>query len=212
MRDDEPQTESRLGSERLRQLVEQAVETVDAMDDRTFEAAVNSGLLDRMFVERRRRLQQHGAATQTSQSGPVQDTTGVQAARYLAEALKSFTAYDGQDGNGGGNVGDWSLADRALQLYEEQELAAADQRERLTQGTLVEVPFEYVDYAVRYCLSRQSYALIDGLELAEKWWEMLAASTRNDVVVALTSRPDELQQLGRWPTIEAAVRTGELPS
>ena len=39
----------------LRELVDRAVATVDAMDDRTFELAVNSGLLDRMFVERRQR-------------------------------------------------------------------------------------------------------------------------------------------------------------
>ena len=42
-----------LTPEALRELVARAVSTVDAMDDRTFELALNSGVLDRMFVERR---------------------------------------------------------------------------------------------------------------------------------------------------------------
>ena len=42
-------------------------------------------------------------------------------------------------------------------------------------------------YAVRYCMTRDSYALIDGLELANDNWAVLDEATRRDVLRALKS-------------------------
>lgn len=60
---------------------------------------------------------------------------------------------------------------------------------------------DVLEYAIRYCMSRNSYAFEDGLDLAEGAWSQLSESTKRDVRYAV--RHNALQDLARWPTIAA---------
>lgn len=56
------------------------------------------------------------------------------------------------------------------------------------------------DYAVRYCITRQSYAFADGLEIANTYWRSLADSTQRDVLEALNDPPYPID-MARYPAI-----------
>ena len=56
-----------------------------------------------------------------------------------------------------------------------------------------------IEYAIRYCVSRNSYAFEDGLNLAERHWDVLSDATKRDVLYAV--RHNMLADLARWPTI-----------
>ena len=60
-----------------------------------------------------------------------------------------------------------------------------------------------IEYAIRYCMTRQSYAFYDGLDLAERHWRTLDDATRSDVL----GRAGEMQltDLAKWPTIAHAI-------
>jgi len=59
-----------------------------------------------------------------------------------------------------------------------------------------------IEYAIRYCMSRNSYAFQDGLHLAEQHWSVLSEATKRDVLAAV--RTAERASLGVWPTIQAS--------
>jgi hypothetical protein len=59
-----------------------------------------------------------------------------------------------------------------------------------------------IEYAIRYCVSRNSYAFEDGLNLAEHFWDVLSEATKRDVLYGV--RHNEPSDLTRWPTIAAA--------
>lgn len=47
---------------------------------------------------------------------------------------------------------------------------------------------ETIEYAIRYCITRSSYAFDDGLRLAESHWDDLSHATQQDVICALRNR------------------------
>lgn len=47
---------------------------------------------------------------------------------------------------------------------------------------------EIAEYAIRYCITRDSYAFEDGLDLAEAFWPLLSPSTRGDLMDAAIER------------------------
>jgi hypothetical protein len=59
-----------------------------------------------------------------------------------------------------------------------------------------------IEYAIRYCVGRNSYAFNDGLDLAEQHWAEISGATKRDVLSAI--RHNEPSDLVRWPTIRAA--------
>lgn len=66
-----------------------------------------------------------------------------------------------------------------------------------------------IEYAIRYCIGRNTYAFNDGLNLAETNWAQLSNATRHDVIAAVNIRPLGLggDNLDRWPTIRDAANT-----
>ena len=58
-----------------------------------------------------------------------------------------------------------------------------------------------IEYAVRYCMTRDSYAFDDGLEAAEANWGRLSAATQMDVLVAVHAKGFAR---GRFPLIASA--------
>jgi len=61
-----------------------------------------------------------------------------------------------------------------------------------------------VEYAIRYCMSRRSYAYADGMDLAEYHWAHLSKATRDDVLTATRVHGFPSDDNERWPTIWAA--------
>lgn len=62
-----------------------------------------------------------------------------------------------------------------------------------------------IEYAIRYCITRESYAFADGLDLAEQHWEHLSNATKRDVGDAWLSN-DSVGVISsgkkwRWPQI-----------
>ena len=60
------------------------------------------------------------------------------------------------------------------------------------------------DYAIRYCMTRRTYAFTDGLHLAEQHWWEIARSTQRDVIDEIRNTPQELD-LTQYPTIHRAI-------
>jgi hypothetical protein len=58
-----------------------------------------------------------------------------------------------------------------------------------------------VEYAIRYCMGRPSYALEDGFALAETHWRKLSSATRDDVIARWRMTPMRPADHHRWPTI-----------
>ena len=57
-----------------------------------------------------------------------------------------------------------------------------------------------IEYAIRYCIGRQSYAFDDGMALANRHWLELSNATRSDVHEAIGKMTvSEVRR--RWPNI-----------
>lgn len=64
------------------------------------------------------------------------------------------------------------------------------------------VTIDVIEYAVRYCMSRASYAFVDGLDLAEAHWGELSRATRDDVKAATRVHGFPMNDARtRWPKI-----------
>lgn len=61
-----------------------------------------------------------------------------------------------------------------------------------------------VEYAIRYCMTRNSYAFEDGLDLAQRYWNFLTTATRVDVMEACHKRQHNMGG-GYWPNIKKAM-------
>ena len=61
---------------------------------------------------------------------------------------------------------------------------------------------DVVEYAIRYCMTRDSYAFYDGIALAERYWSDLTTATQRDVLEAVGPR-DRIAFLN-CPKIDAA--------
>ena len=61
---------------------------------------------------------------------------------------------------------------------------------------------DVVEYAIRYCMTRRSYAFHDGLALAERYWSELTTATQRDVLEAVG--PNDRVELFNCPKIDAA--------
>lgn len=61
-----------------------------------------------------------------------------------------------------------------------------------------------VEYAIRYCMTRDSYAFEDGLDLAQRHWGFLTTATRVDVMEACRKREHNMNG-GYWPDIKKAL-------
>ena len=70
---------------------------------------------------------------------------------------------------------------------------------RLTESTAV------VEYAIRYCITRGSYAYLDGFNLAENEWNAISKATRDDVLTAVHIHGfPSADAESRWPAIWSA--------
>lgn len=58
-----------------------------------------------------------------------------------------------------------------------------------------------IEYAIRYCITRDSYAFDDGLAAASTNWDRLSHATKDDVLVAVHAKGFESR---RYPPIAAA--------
>jgi len=72
------------------------------------------------------------------------------------------------------------------------------------------VNMHLIEYAIRYCITRESYAFEDGLDTAERYWDRLSHATRNDVVVEVIRRRHDVEQ--RWPNIATAIEYLQAPT
>ena len=63
---------------------------------------------------------------------------------------------------------------------------------------------DVAEYAIRYCMTRQTYAFTDGLDLAEHHWRQLSRATRDDVLTATRVHGFPMNDApSRWPNIWA---------
>jgi len=75
---------------------------------------------------------------------------------------------------------------------------------------VTDYPFHVVEYAIRYCMTRETSALYDGFDLTEAHWEHLSTATRSDVLTRLRSLGHGRVRLAihggayRWPIIAHA--------
>jgi hypothetical protein len=61
---------------------------------------------------------------------------------------------------------------------------------------------DIAEYAIRYCMSRSTYAFCDGLDLAEHHWRQLSRATRDDVLTATRVHGFPMNDAPtRWPNI-----------
>jgi hypothetical protein len=88
----------------------------------------------------------------------------------------------------------------------QQAQQALDEIDRLRSAARFGVNIDTIEYAIRYCMTRRTYALIDGFNLAEVHWPQLSKATRSDVVERFQTM--DVNTYGPWPTIaKAATRS-----
>ena len=66
-----------------------------------------------------------------------------------------------------------------------------------------------IEYAIRYCMSRHSYAFDDGLMLAEANWDSLSDATKRDVLMGIFNRPVNVKS-SRYPRLADAYIAAEI--
>ena len=63
---------------------------------------------------------------------------------------------------------------------------------------------DIAEYAIRYCMARQTSAFVDGLDLAEHHWRQLSRATRDDVLTTTRAHGFPMNDApSRWPNIYA---------